>query len=343
MTEPHTVGVGIVGLGFMGRTHLAAFESCDGARVVAVADRNEALLDGHADETGGGNLGIGSVEAVFDPLVVDTYTDAAALCARGDIDLVSITTPTPTHRALALMAMKAGKHVLLEKPVDLNPDVIEELAAAAKSCGVLVMPAHCMRFWPAWAWMKTNLDQGTYGRPLRARFRRLGAAPTWNEGFYLDDAQSGGALVDLHIHDVDFLVHCFGVPKRVSSTGSTRHVVTTYDFGEGGVDVQAEGGWLGPDAEFEMVCSIECEGGTMSFDLARDTEVVVTHDGVDTPHPEASGDGTGYDGEVAALVHAILSGAQTPPVTLDDAAIVARVLNAERASLEATQPCEVRR
>lgn len=343
MTEPRTVGVGIVGLGFMGRTHLAAFEACDGARVVAVADRNEALLDGHADESSGGNLEIGSAEAVFDPSVIDTFTDAAALCARKDIDLISITTPTPTHRALALMAMEAGKHVLLEKPVDLNPDVIDELAVAARARGVLVMPAHCMRFWPAWAWMKANLDQGTYGRPLRARFQRLGAAPTWNEGFYLDEAQSGGALVDLHIHDVDFLVHCFGIPRSVSSTGSTRHVVTTYDFGEGGVDVHAEGGWLEPESEFVMVASIECEGGTMSFDLARDPEVVVTHNGVQTHHPEASEHGTGYDGEVAAIVRAIANGVQTPPVTLEDAAIVARVLIAERTSLETTQPCEVRR
>ena len=339
MIEQKIVGVGIVGLGFMGRTHLAAFDACEGARVVGVADQNKTLLDGRAIEGGGGNLDIGSAEAVFDPAVVSTYTDAKELCARADIDLISITTPTPTHRALAVMAMEAGKHVLLEKPVDLDPKVIQDLAEFSKAKGVLAMPAHCMRFWPAWAWMKRHLDLGTYGRPRRATFRRLGAAPTWNEAFYLDEHQSGGAIVDLHIHDVDFIVHCFGTPKNVSSTGSTRRVVTTYEY-ENGVEVEAEGGWLEADAEFEMVCAIECEEGTMSFDLARDPEVVVIHNGNETSHPEASEYGTGYDGEVAAIVEAIAAGEECPPVTLAEAAIVAHVLNAEIKSLETMQPCE---
>jgi predicted dehydrogenase len=78
----------------------------------------------------------------------------------------------------------------------------------------------------------------------------------------------------------------------------------------------------------------------MSFDLARDPEVVVIHNGNETAHPEASEQGTGYDGEVAAIVEAIAAGAECPPVTLAEAAIVARVLNTEIKSLETMQPCE---
>lgn len=338
--EQRTVGVGVIGLGFMGHTHLNAFKRCPNAQVVAVADREEARLSGEAGAEG--NFETGSGEVAFDPAEVATFTDAADLLGHPLVELVSITTPTPTHQALAKMVIDAGKHLLLEKPVDLDPAVITDLAERAGSKGVLVMPAHCMRFWPAWAWMKGHLDTETYGRPKRASFRRLGAAPTWNLDFYLDEEKSGGAIVDLHIHDVDFIVHCFGVPRGVSSEGSRRHVKTTYDFGPEGPIVEAEGGWLEDDSPFTMECDIECDHGTMSFELGRDPELIVSSKTTTTTHPEASDGGTGYDGEVSAIVQAILANAEAPPVTLHDAAVVARVINGEIESLRTTRPFEFR-
>jgi len=331
MSDSTGIGVGIIGLGFMGRTHLQAFNACPGCRVVAVSDRNPDCLDGSTG--GGGNFETGAQEAVFDPATVACFLDAHELIAHPDVQLVSVTTPTPTHKALAVAVMEAGKHLLLEKPVDLDPVVIDELAAIASEQGVLAMPAHCMRFWPAWAWMKARLDEGTYGRALRASFHRTGAAPGWNQAFYFDDAQSGGAIVDLHIHDVDFIVHAFGAPQAVFSSGSRRHVRTDYTFEGTELEVSAEGGWLDDDSPFSMKCTIECEMGTMDFDLSRSPELQVQQDGTLTDHPEASEGGTGYDGEVAAIVNAIQSAAASPPVRLADAALVARVLVAEIDSL----------
>ena len=83
-----------------------------------------------------------------------------------------------------------------------------------------------------------------------------------------------------------------------------------------------------------MKATLECERGTMTFDLSRDPEIIVQHpDGTVVPHPEASEGGTGYDGQVRGLLEAVRADA-APPVTLDDAAETARVLQAEIASVE---------
>jgi predicted dehydrogenase len=331
--KKNQISVGVIGLGFMGRTHVAAFNRAANCQVVAVADRNRARLSGDGD--GEGNFDTGASERLFDPSEISTCEDAMELIDHPDVELVSVTTPTPTHRELALAVIRSGRHLLVEKPVDLDPAVILEISEAAREAGVLAMPAHCMRFWPAWAWMKARLDEQAYGRVLRANFIRTGAAPGWNPSFYLDDEKSGGAVVDLHIHDTDFILHCFGTPQSVRSTGSRRHLKTAYDY-QGGPEVVAEGGWLEPpDAPFTMRAVIECTEATVEFDLAKDPEVTVRFpDGRLEPHPEASVGGSGYDGEVQAIIEAIRRGDSSPPVTLEDAAETGRVIHAEIRSLD---------
>ena len=331
--KKNQISVGVIGLGFMGRTHVAAFNRAANCQVVAVADRNRARLTGDGD--GDGNFDTGTSERLFDPGEVSTCEDAMELIDHPDVELVSVTTPTPTHRELALAVIRSGRHLLVEKPVDLDPAVILEISEAAREAGVLAMPAHCMRFWPAWAWMKARLDEQAYGRVLRANFIRTGAAPGWNPSFYLDDEKSGGEVVDLHIHDTYFILHCFGTPQSVRSTGSRRHLKTAYDY-QGGPEVVAEGGWLEPpDAPFTMRAVIECTEATVEFDLAKDPEVTVRFpDGRLEPHPEASVGGSGYDGEVQAIIEAIRRGDSSPPVTLEDAAETGRVIHAEIRSLD---------
>ena len=327
--------VGVVGLGFMGQTHVSAFQRAAGCDLVAVADRDSSRLTG--EPVNNGNFDTGGEERLFDPAEVSTCEDAMELIEHPDVELVSVTTPTHTHRALARTVIASGRHLLVEKPVDLDPGVLRELAAEARDLGVLAMPAHCMRFWPAWVWMKARLDDSTYGRCHRASFLRSGAAPGWNQEFYLDETKSGGAIVDLHIHDTDFILHCFGTPAAVSSEGSRRYVFTRYEYADGPAEVVAEGGWLEDvDAEFSMRARFECEHGTMTFDIGRDPEIVIERpDGTREPRPEASEGGTGYDGQVRALIDAINAGDSEPPVTLDHAAETARVLEAEIASVEA--------
>ena len=321
------VGVGVIGVGFMGRTHIGAYAVAEGAEVRAVFDPSmRAAAAGNLITAGGA-----------DDLVARLPREPSleALLARADIDLVSICTPTDTHVALVRAAIAAGKHVLVEKPTALDAGAIDALDREARAKGVLAMPAHCMRFWPAWAFMAEAVRGARYGRPLRASFRRLGARPGWSQDFYLDVTRSGGAIVDLHIHDADFIRFAFGEPTTVAATGSRMHVRTRYGFANG-LEVEAEGGWMDdPAFAFTMVATIECERGILDFRLGRDPELLVLVDGVAQPiragidYPA----GSGYDGEIRALIAAIRSGAREAPVTLADAARTQRLLDREIAAL----------
>ena len=321
------VGVGIVGLGFMGRTHLASYAATAGCTVRALYDPAQRAATAGNLITGGG------ADALLASLPRAASLDE--LLARTDIDLVSICTPTDTHVELVRAAIRAKKHVLVEKPTALDARLVDELDHEARAAGVLVMPAHCMRFWPAWAWMAEAVRTARFGRPLRASFRRLGARPSWSQDFYLDVARSGGAVVDLHIHDADFVRFAFGEPTAVESRGSRMHVDTRYRYESGphaGLVVEAEGGWMDdPNFAFMMVASIQCERAVIDFRLGREHELVVVEDGAQRAmlagrdYPTR----TGYDHEIAAMVGAIRAGATEAPVPLADAAATHRLLDRE--------------
>ena len=133
---PEPIAVGVVGLGFMGRTHVDAFSRAERCDVVAVADQDPARLTGESGE--GGNLETGDGERLFDPAVVSTSEEALELIDHPEVELVSITTPTPTHLQLARAVMASGRHLLVEKPVALDPEAIRALASLGCSSTTLV-------------------------------------------------------------------------------------------------------------------------------------------------------------------------------------------------------------
>lgn len=329
---PETVGVGIVGFGFMGRTHAGAVRWAReraglAARVVAVADERGA----GAFAASGGNLSTGGEGLRPDEVTV--HTEAGGLLADERVSLVCVCTPTATHVDLAVRALESGRHVLVEKPVGLTVAEVSRLARAAEGAaerGLLCVPAMCMRYWPGWAWLRETIAEGSLGGVRSMSLTRLGAAPSWS-AFYADDSRSGGAILDLHVHDVDFVLHCFGVPWAVSSRGDSSHVATSYSFAEGPGDVRAEGGWLrGGSFPFRMRYLVEFERGVADFDLAR-PEPLLVHDGSGS-RAIALGEGNGYEHQASAVVGAVLAGGRAP-VTVDEAVQAMRVIEAERASL----------
>jgi predicted dehydrogenase len=328
------IGVGVVGLGFMGRTHLAAWKAAARAglpcSVVAVADGERTRLDGRARATG--NLATGASEVLFDPRELFATTDARELFARPEVQAVSLCTPTDTHVELALAALEAGKHVLVEKPVALRSADVARLADAARTARTLCMPAHCMRFWPGWDWLKERVADGSLGSVKSAVFQRLGTRPKWSS-FYADPSRSGGALVDLHIHDADFVRWLFGDPAEVSSTGSLDHVTTLYRYRNGPAHVVAEGAW-DHDAgfQFRMRYIVIFERATADFDFGRTPQLLLVRDSRAEPVelPVASA----YELQVQHFLGAIVEGRRELRATLDDALGVAGLLEAERASME---------
>jgi len=334
VAEP-TIGVGVIGLGFMGATHLRAYAAAAAeglpCRVTAVGDPSPERRAGGA--AAGGNIGSAKQELLFDPATVNVYEHAHQLLADPSVALVSICTPTDTHVDLALAALKAGKHVLLEKPVALASADVKRLADAARTAPTLCMPAMCMRFWPGWTFLRDTVGSMEYGPLLALSLHRLGSGPTWSQAFYRNIERSGGALTDLHIHDTDFVLHLFGdVPLQVRSSGGPMHVHTLYDFPNmPGLTVSAEGAWtMAPSFGFRMRYLAVFERATIEFDLASSPTVTVyTREG--KFHPDLPA-GTGYDAQVRHLLHAISTGSRDLDANLDQAYIVARILEAERRS-----------
>jgi predicted dehydrogenase len=325
------VGVAIVGFGYMGRTHLAAYRAAHAAglvnRVHVVCDPR--LARGGRGSTQRGNLASGAEPAHLEG--VERVAEAERVCADPRVELVSVCTPTDTHVALARAALRAGKHVLLEKPVALEARAVAHLAAAARAARRHCLPAMCMRFWPGWAWLAAAIRARTFGPAHSAVFRRLAAPPAWARDFYGDPARSGGALFDLHVHDADFVRHCFGAPASLASTGSRAHVTTLYRFPNGPAHVVAEGGWdHAPGFPFAMGFTVVFARATVEFVLGREPELVLVQDGVS--RPVVLPQGTGYDGEVRHAL-AVVRGRVRPRVGLDEAVGLTRMLQAEARSL----------
>jgi predicted dehydrogenase len=332
--SPQPVGIGVIGLGFMGRTHFAAWQAAqrDGlaCRLVAVADGERARLDGRAQATG--NLATGASELLFDPRQLFATERASELLARPDVQAVSICTPTDTHVELALAALAAGKHVLVEKPVALRAADVARLADAARAAQTLCMPAHCMRFWPGWDWLKERVVDGSLGKVKSAVFQRLGTRPRWSS-FYGDPARSGGALVDLHIHDADFVRWLFGDPVEVASSGSLDHVSTLYRYTKGPEHVVAEGAW-NHDAgfQFRMRYIVIFERATADFDFGRTPQLLLAREG--KAEPVAIGTTSAYETQIRHFLGAIVEHRRELRASVDDALGVARLLEAERESVE---------
>lgn len=203
-----TLGIGVVGLGFMGQTHVRAWRALESAgeacQLVSVADRDSQRLSGKVAVSGNLATDGSASETLFDPAQVFACSDPMGVIADPRAHIVSICTPTDTHIELAVRALEYGKHVLVEKPLALRAADVQRLRDAARSAKTLCMPAFCMRFWPGWDWLQAKVQDASAGRVKSAVFQRLGSQPTWS-GFYADPARTGGALVDLHIHDADFV------------------------------------------------------------------------------------------------------------------------------------------
>ncbi len=332
------VRVGIVGFGFMGQTHWRSYAKiADAAKVVAIADINPARAAG--DTTGTwGNLGDGPAKIDFTG--VFSTLDFRELLTRNDVDLIDVCVPTLSHAQIVLPAIAAGKHVMCEKPLSRNLSEATEMAQAAAKSTAFVMPAMCMRFWPQWSWLKQAIDDRRYGKVLGASFLRQATVPP---GWFRDGKQSGGALVDLHIHDTDFICHLFGKPSAVSSrgysmqTGEIDHVVTQYHYDDIPL-VTADGSWaFAPPYPFKMRYTVNFDSGvTADFDLGREDSLIVHQNGKSEAIACEAIDG--WTGEIRYLVDCIASNKRPSLVTADDAVMALRVIEAERRSIESGKP-----
>ncbi len=332
------VGVGIVGLGFMAATHLKAYRQIDGYRIATLCNPSGRNLDGDFSKVVGN---VGSTEPLkLDMSQVKASRSFTEMLADPAVQLVDICAPTHTHPELAIAALRAGKHVLCEKPLARTAELAREIAGAAGKANAFLMPAMCLRFSPEWAWVKKAVEEKTYGRCLAARFRRVAQPPGWGQKFFLNGNLSGGALLDLHIHDTDFVQFCFGRPRGVFSTGFSKvsgaidHVVTQYQVA-GGASVSAEGSWAMTEGfGFNMSYTVIFENATADYDIARGTDALKLFEQGLEPRTLKLEGKDGYVGELKYLLECIRSSRPPSAVTAQDGVSAVEICEAEEQSVK---------
>ena len=332
------INVAVAGLGFMGITHLRAYQRLRNVRIVAVCDNSRSPVNG---VLGGVNGNIGDSSALVLGDCVKVYRHFSELLADEEVDVVDICTPTALHPAQVLAAMRAKKHVLCEKPLAQNAGAVRKMLSAINGTPNYLMPAMCMRFWPGWAEMKKIVAEKTYGAVRAANFRRVSAKPAWSKA----GVHAGGALYDLHIHDTDFVHFLFGRPQKVSSTGVTDahgnidHVVTQYFF-PGGPVVHAEGSWL-LTGGFNMAFTLHCEQATIDFDLARGAGALQIARRGRTQRMLKPAGTDGYSAEIRYFINCVARGEKPSLVTAHDCVTTLEILRAEEKSVRRGRPVAV--
>ena len=199
-------------------------------------------------------------------------------------------------------------------------------------------------FWPGWTWLKEAIDGGTYGKVMGAQFRRVSNHP--GGGFYQNGELCGGALLDLHIHDTDFIQHIFGMPKQVFSRGYSKatnepdHLVTQYIYDDVPL-VVAEGGWAMSDKfAFTMQYTVNFEEATASFDISKDKPLTLCVGDEDAVEVELE-EGMGYEHELNYFIDCVKSGTAPSRVTLEDAYRSIKIAEAEGKSIKEGLPITV--
>ena len=291
--------VAVVGLGFMGLTHLKAWRNVPGVTIAAVSSDDPKALSGDLSGVQG-NLDVGG--ETFDFSAAQKYSDAFACVRESQADAVDLCLPTKLHAPVALAALEAGKHVLVEKPMGLDGAACDQMIEAAEKAGRILMSAHVLRFFPAYQPLLEGVASGRFGQVRNAVFRRRCAAPAWSL-WMGDRAQSGGGVFDLLIHDFDIALAAFGLPQAVSAWGVEElgrgldMLTAQLHYPEIG-SVTVSGGWHHPKSyPFSMEYTVSGENGTLDFSTAGRPPKFYGADGSETLEPLAEIDG--YQAEIA--------------------------------------------
>jgi UDP-N-acetyl-2-amino-2-deoxyglucuronate dehydrogenase len=211
MTVPPSIGFGLVGVGMIADYHAQAIHEAHGARLVGVAGRSEEKTRAFAEKH----------------RVPFSTTRVEELVARPDIDVICVTTPSGAHREVALAAIRAGKHVVIEKPLEITVERADEILRAAEAAGVRVAPIFQARFGEGARAVKIALEAGRFGRlVLCSAYVKWHRVPEYYTGWKGTLAlDGGGALINQAIHAIDLLQWFAGLPEEVFAW-KTRRVHT---------------------------------------------------------------------------------------------------------------------
>ncbi|MEF2245485.1 Gfo/Idh/MocA family protein [Paenibacillus sp. IITD108] len=208
MANESKVKIGIIGAGNIGSVHANEFSKLsDLCEITAITDAFLPLAQQRAVQYG----------------IAGVAESPEQLIERSDVDAVIIGVPNQFHAPLAIKALQAGKHVLLEKPMGINSEAARDILRASNQSDRVVMVGHQMRWEAVPMQIKEQAERGELGQIYTAKagwFRRKGI-PGWGTWFTRSDQSGGGPLIDIGVHMLDLALYLMGNPKPVTVFGST--------------------------------------------------------------------------------------------------------------------------
>jgi len=208
MTKDGKIGIGIIGFGGIARgAHLTSGyrKLPNWCEVVAAAD----ILPERCNE------------ATAQYGIPETYADYNELLKRDDIDAVSVCTGNYAHAPLTIAALKAGKHVLCEKPMAMNADECKAMIAAQKETGKKLQIGFNMRYSPGAQSLKRAIEAGQFGEIYHAAARAIRRRRVPAQGVFINkELNGGGPLIDIGVHITDMTLWLMGHPKPVATVGN---------------------------------------------------------------------------------------------------------------------------
>jgi predicted dehydrogenase len=237
-----TFKIGLLGLGVMGRQHLESARSVPGVEMVT------------------------RQTPPFDTLPLDNTVLCAAMIADPTVDAIDICLPTPLHAPLSIAALAAGKHVLCEKPMALDAAECARMLVAAQASRGVLMVAHVLRFWPAYRFLREVVACRAYGAIESLSLTRKSGLPT-RAPWLLRPEESGGAILDMLVHDFDQALLLCGPPERAAArtVGSPNVLECSLKYARG-FEIAIAGGWHEGEVPFGMGFVLRSSGGELRYE-----------------------------------------------------------------------------
>ena len=240
----------------MGNMHAAAYRQLQTVfdfQITAVADTVAEQADKMAERLG-----------------AKSYYSPQELIDNADINTVDICLPSFLHYEYASQALAKSFNIFVEKPLCLHSKDAYALAKQADEKLVVAQVGQCLRFWTEYEYLKSLIDGGVYGKMKHLKLRRLSPCPGWSGNkWILDDTLSGGAALDLQIHDADYALYLFGQPEKIKSftnhfNGRYSSIVSELKYKD--FTVMIEGSWDYPASfPFEMSYVAALEKATVLY------------------------------------------------------------------------------
>lgn len=198
---------GVIGCGGIARnTHFPSLAALPDVEITAICDVNQECTKELAEKYG----------------IKHVFTNYEDLIAMDELDAVDICTPNNFHMLPAVAALKAGKHVMVEKPIARNAKEGQMIVDAANEAGKKLMVAQCWRYKTENQTLKRFIDGGAMGEMYYANVKaiRRRGIPSW--GVFIDkEKQGGGPLIDIGVHILDCAMWLLGNPKPIAASGAT--------------------------------------------------------------------------------------------------------------------------